>query len=86
MFWKPVKQKNNYPLDLDGGLKHTRYAVGISPMPYPPIIGCMTGFLPLQDISVLSNARGKVSFGPNISNSPLNLVNQITIPELSKVG
>lgn len=86
MFWKPVAQKKNYPLDLDGGLKHTRFAVGIAPMPYPSLIGCMTGFLPLQDISVLSAARGKVSFGPNIAVAPLNLVNQITIPELSKVG
>lgn len=86
MIWKPAKQANNYPLDLDGGEKFTRFRTGISPWPYPSIIGCINGFIPLQDAWVRRRMIGRAPMGPNVSTVPVNLQQQMTIPGLAKSG
>lgn len=54
----------SYPLDLDGSLRYTRPASGVSMHPYPPIIGYIQGLLPMQDGLVFAGAYGKNAFGP----------------------
>ena len=86
MFWKPRNQNRNYPLDVNGDVAHTRFAKSVGVYPTPPVIGCITGFMPLQDMFVLRSAYGKAPSGPNVTTSPLNLQWQMTIPELTKAA
>lgn len=86
MYWQPLPQLNGYPLDLDGGEKITRFRTGVSPRPYPPIIGCLSGFLPFQDALGQSLKRARAPMGPGVTTVPVNLAWQITMPGLSKTG
>lgn len=52
-------------MDLDGSLRYTRPAArGIIPWPY--IVGCVAGFMPMQDAYSLSFMVGKNPFGPGV--------------------
>jgi len=67
MFWKPRKGNKNYPLDLDAGLHHTRFAKTVTPTPYPPIIGAVRSVLPFQDILAISMVRARSPSGPGVA-------------------
>jgi hypothetical protein len=86
MFWKPRKGNKNYPLDLDAGLHHTRFAKTVTPTPYPPIIGAVRSVLPFQDILAISQVRARSPSGPGSTTSPTNNQWQTIIPGLSKFG
>lgn len=80
----------NYPLHLDGSLKYTRFKTGYDFWPAHDNadnfakLGCVDGFMPLQDALVWSQGYGQPAFGPIASELPLNLNWQITIPGLNK--
>ena len=84
-YWKP-RFGDGYPLDLDGSERITRFRQGVSPRPYPPLVGCVSGFMPQQDIRFWNTHFGKSPSGPNVTSIPVNLQWQITVPGLSKTG
>lgn len=86
--WKPDKKqgRNVSPIDFDGSLRITRFRTGWSPTPYPPIIGCLSGFLPLQDSLAYAQKLARMPMGPNVTTVPVNLQNQAVIPALAKTG
>lgn len=86
--WKPdtSKRKNISPIDFDGSERITRFRTGYSPMPYPPIIGCLNGFLPLQDSLAYAQKLARMPMGPGVTTVPVNLQNQAVIPALAKTG
>lgn len=82
----PRRDRNNYPLDLDGSDRHTRFKRQEHMNPYPPIIGCITGFMREQDAFILNASVGKIPFGPGMASVPVNLQWVAIIPGLSKQG
>jgi hypothetical protein len=98
MFWQPKLDKvkgynqwlprggDGYPLDLDGAERITRFRQGVSPRPYPPLIGCVSGFMPQQDITFFNSHIGKTPSGPNVTTVPVNLQWQMVFPALAKTG
>lgn len=86
MIWKPAKHKSGYPLDLDAGERFTRFSQTFSEFPYPSIIGCVSGFLPQQDIFLKNKRLGQYPSGPNITTVPVNLQWQTVFPTLAKTG
>lgn len=83
--WKPRRDKS-YPLDLDGSERQTRFKTGSDLFPYPPIIGCVSGFLPQMDWRVWAQGIGKNGYGPSFQAFPVNLQWQINIPGMSKMS
>ena len=86
--WKPDKKagKNVSPIDFDGSERITRFRTGWSPVPYPPIIGSLNGFLPFQDTLSYAQKLARMPMGPGITTVPVNLQNQMMIPALAKTG
>ena len=84
-YWKP-RHGDGYPLDLDGAERITRFRQGVSPRPYPPLIGCVSGFMPQQDIRFWYSHIAKTPTGPNVTTVPVNLQWQMIIPGLTKTG
>ncbi len=83
--WTP-RRPGDYPYDLDGSLRYTRFKTGIDNFPYPSIIGAVSGFYPEQDFTVWRGMFGRMPFGPGTTTLPLNLQMQITVPGLTKMG
>jgi len=87
MMWKPRSGcADSYPLDLDGAERQVRFRTGVSPRPYPPIIGCVSGFLPQMNPAVWAGMYFKEPWGPGVTTVPVNLQWQITVPGLQKVS
>lgn len=85
MMWQPRSGcKDGYALDLDGSERQPRFRTGVSPRPYPPIIGCVSGFMPQQDVTFLAGHIGKTPFGPGATTVPRNLAWQTMFPGLVK--
>ncbi len=88
--WRPAKEPDNYPTDLDGSLRYVRLATGIDYFPWiggdgtVAQIGAVNGFMRQLDVRVWSQMTGKVPSGPFSTTSPLNLQWQVTVPGLSK--
>lgn len=85
--WKP-RGDRNYPFDLDASERQQRFKTGEDIFPYPPLIGLVSGFLPLMDWRIWGQGYGKPGFGPTSETQPfpLNLQWQINIPGLSKMN
>lgn len=83
-FVTPRKDANGYPFDLDASERWTRPHTGIDFYPYPYLIGCLSGFMPQYNRTNPSIGYAKSPFGPNITQLPVNLQWQITVPGLSK--
>jgi hypothetical protein len=73
-------------LDLDGSERQQRFKTGFDPKPYPPIIGCISGFLPQMDWRVWGQAFGRNGFGPTFQAFPINLQWQMNIPGMTKTA
>lgn len=52
------------PFDLDAGLDYTRPATGVSPFPFPVLLGWVDGFIPQQNQIEQSIMKGKTPSGP----------------------
>lgn len=78
--------RDGYPFDFDASLRYGRPRTGYDIKPYPPIIGALSGFLPLQDWWTLSTSKAKRPFGPGVASVPVNLVQQTLMPGLAKTG
>lgn len=82
---------DHYPYDLDGALRFTRPKTGVDFWPahdnadnYAKL-GLVNGFMVEQDHMIWNAGYGKYPSGPIVSELPLNLNWQITIPGLSKM-
>lgn len=76
------------PYDLDAGLDYTRPATGITPWPFPVIIGYVDGMIPLQNGLEYSLMLGKVPFGPGTGtqSAPTNVIFPNIMGSLLKVS
>lgn len=73
------------PGDYDGGERITRPRVADNGIyPYPYIIGCVSGFMPMQDTLSEAWAWGKPGFGPGYQ-TPVSQPIQQQFPTLPKV-
>jgi hypothetical protein len=77
---------DGYQFDLDASERFTRFGGGSAVHPYPPIIGMLSGMLPLYDNVVRFEAFAKNPAGPGSTTYPLNFQWQVTIPGLTKMG
>ena len=88
--WTPAKEPNNYPYDLDGSLRYSRFATGIDYFPTVggdgtiAQIGMVSGFLRQFDATIWAQMTGKKPSGPGVTTVPLNLQWQATVPGLQK--
>lgn len=78
--------RDGYPFDFDASLRYGRPRTGWDIKPHPPIIGSLSGFLPLQDAFVIATSQAKRPFGPGATSVPVNLVQQTIVPGLAKTG
>jgi len=53
-----------YPIDLNGGQDYMRPQTGMSPFPYPLMVGAVSGFLSQFNALTLSEMVAKVPYGP----------------------
>jgi len=83
--WRP-RGGSDYPYDLDGAERQVRFRTGVSPMPYPPIIGAISGFLPQLDWRIWGQMYGKNGSGPTWQPFPVNLQWQTMVPGLNKMN
>lgn len=65
-YWRPrqLGPNGDSPYDTSGELRNTRPRTGIDIKPYPPIIGSITGILPLYDRSIMIGGVAKTAAGP----------------------
>lgn len=89
--WKTrVPARDNYPLDLDGAERQTRFSPnGNGVFPYPYLIGNVSGFLPQFDAIVYEGMFRRMPWGPSTGEHiygtyPGNLQYQITVNGLEK--
>lgn len=55
---------SNYPLNLDASLRFTRDDFMRSSHPHPPMIGGLSGLLPLYDVPVIEALNVASGWGP----------------------
>ena len=60
--------QHGYPLDLDGSLRYTR-PYQIDMYPYPPIVGCVSGFM-RESSQFVGVQKARTQFGPAVNNLP----------------
>lgn len=81
---------DGYPFDLDASERLTRFKTGIDFWPTHSNtdnfakIGLYEGLMPQQDVLVWAQGYGKDPSGPIMSELPINLTWQMTIPGLNK--
>ncbi len=81
---------DNYPFDLDASERVTRPKTGLDRFPQPnnwntfQQLGSMSPLLFMFNDNVWGQMWGAPGYGPIRSALPVNLVEQITIPGLSK--
>ena len=81
---------DHYPYDLDGSERHTRPSTGVDFWPAHDNrnnfakLGQVSGLMPEQDALVWGTGYGKNPSGPIVSELPLNLQWQVTVPGLNK--
>jgi len=74
----------DYPLDLDGSERFTRFATGVGIFPRPPMIGSISGILPLMDDFFYASGYAPPGYGPSANPAPVNLQWQAMFPGLTK--
>lgn len=84
--WKPRSPRpGEYGLDLDAGERRTRFIDMRAPVVTPPMVGALSGFLPLFDIrSIVYAGVAKAGFGPGTTQYPVNLQWQVNVEGLDK--
>lgn len=88
--WRPAKEPDGYPFDLDGSLRFPRLATGIDYFPWVggdgtvAQIGAVSGFMQQMDARVWAQMTGKMPSGPGSTTYPINIQWQVTVPGLSK--
>lgn len=82
--WKPAID-DDYPFDFDMSLRFERTSNNAWNVPYPYMIGCVSGFMPQYDAHWMRSHIGRMPTGPNTVFDPLNLAWQMTVPGLEKV-
>lgn len=85
--WTYYKDKD-YPIDLNGALDYMRPQEGVSPFPFPVLVGHVQGLIPLFDAMTFSMMTGREPFGPYIGQGPRNMESVFpgSFGGLSKVG
>jgi hypothetical protein len=86
MFKPRSGARDGYPFDLDASLRYTRFGTGTAIHPFPPVIGMVSGILPLFDDWTMREAIARPAYGPGSTTVPLNLQWQATVPGLTKMG
>jgi hypothetical protein len=86
----PHGDGNGYPFDFDASERFTRPKTGYDFWPTHSNkdnfakLGCVSGLLPEMDDFVWGQGYGKDPFGPIVSELPVNLQWQVTVPGLNK--
>lgn len=57
---------DNYPFDFDASLRHTRIPDAVTLHPHPPMIGMLSGLLPLFDQQFILPQSASSGWGPMV--------------------
>ena len=74
------------PYDLDGGERIKRfgdYPAGARPFPYPWAVGCVSGFMPMQDEYSFVFSQARPAWGPGVM-TPISVPADVYFPSLPK--
>lgn len=77
------KNREKYPIQFSQGLNYTRLPTGYGIRPYPPMIGAVSGILPLYDVRQIG-AIGHVPWGVSAEQAT-PMFSQAIYPNMSKV-
>jgi hypothetical protein len=74
------------PIIVDASERHQRWPQGgvVWHEPYPPIIGALGKYMPLQDMLIYQGAFRTAPFGPGTTELPRNMQWQMQVPNMNK--
>lgn len=81
-----LNRNTSYPFNFDASERYMRLPTGIDEFPFPPIIGAMQPFYPMQDMLIYQGAFGEQPYGPGTTETYTALMDQfnIIVPQLAK--